>query len=508
MWDTFEIMTSNADALVSRRQVEYVVDKAGNRDLSVGLSLWNNSLEMVTDTAVEDSNSTDQQYGLELIRWVAATIMGRIVDLIIDIQDGDLDPELEGAMLSLFEDRNTDHLKRLSLVGNYQLDRIIRLKTPSTRTSSSLLIPSLSSLRFLSLAFSSSFSLPSELPQVANLKLSVIYIDSYEGTSFHSFLRCFPKLVALEIHCLTGQPQRNTDTTASSDPITLQHLRKLVLDGLPLTFPTLSHISAPNLYSLELSDFDLGFDPRNIGFETTLAGHDTSNDETNGLRPLPFGDFLAKNSRWGTLRVLKMTKLPGVVARMCMDFTRIVGGIGNSKLEEEDAEDRGLTHLYLADFAWSDWEALLGGADLVASREPDSTANTSSPTASSHSVSLPYLSSLHVHLDHVSAWKTAGFMNGKHEDRQHWMDGLTRFAERRISRRALVGMLRQFNVVAPSWLVGESDEQREKAMKAVLDDPTRTLDQISLDTGFTDSLAFPHSAWCLLQGEQGELATS
>lgn len=191
-----------------------------------------------------------------------------------------------------------------------------------------------------------------------------------------------------------------------------------------------------------------------------------------------------------------------------MDFTRIVGGVGNPKSEMEDGENKGLTHLYLADFAWSDWEALLGGADIVASRGSESTANTSRPTSSSYSVSLPYLRSLHVHLDHVSAWKTAGFMNGKHEDRQQWMDGLMNFAERRISRRALVGMLRQFNLVAPSWLVGETEEQREKAMKAVVDDPARTVDQISLDTGFTDSFAFTHSAWLLLQGEHGELAAS
>lgn len=505
MWDTFEIMTSNADALVSRKQVEYVVDKAGERSLSVGLALSSHSREMGREPVGEDSNASDQQHGVEPIRWVA-TIMGRIEDLILDIQDGDLDPETEGAMLSLFDERNMTRLKRLSLVGNHQLDRITRLKTPSTRTSSPSSIYSLSSLQSLSLAFSSSFSLPSELPQVANLELSVIYIDSYEGTSFHSFLECFPRLVSLAIHCLTGQPQRSTETTAPSDTITLHHLRKLVLDGLPLTCPTLSCLSTPNLYALELSDFDLGFDPRTIGFETTLAGHDTSNNETKGLRPLPFGDFLAGNSHWGTLRVLKLTKLPGVVARMCMDFTRIVGGIGNSNLEKQDGENRGLTHLHLADFAWSDWEALLGGAELVASRGPESTANTSSPTGSS--VSLPYLRSLHVHLDHVSAWKTAGFMNGKHEDRQQWMDGLMSFAERRISRRALVGMLRQFNVVAPSWLVGETEEQREKAMKAVLDDPARTVDQISLDTGFTDSLAFTHSAWLLLQGEQGELAAS
>ena len=191
-----------------------------------------------------------------------------------------------------------------------------------------------------------------------------------------------------------------------------------------------------------------------------------------------------------------------------MDFTRIVGGVRNSRMEKNDGEDKGLTHLYLADFVWSDWEALLGGADIVASRTPDSTANTSNPTGSSSSVSLPYLRSLHVHLDHVSAWKTAGFMNGKHEDRQQWMDGLIGFARRRISRRALIGMLRQFKVVAPSWLVEETNEQQGEAIKAVIDDPARTVDQISLDTGFTDWLAFTHSAWVLLKREHGELVAS
>jgi hypothetical protein len=141
-----------------------------------------------------------------------------------------------------------------------------------------------------------------------------------------------------------------------------------------------------------------------------------------------------------------------------MDFTGIVSGVGNSRLEKKDGEDRGLTHVYLADFAWSDWEALLGGANIAASRTPESTANTSSPTNSFYSVSLPYL---RVHLGYISPWKMAGFKNEKHEDRQ------------------------------------------ESVIKAVIDDPARTVNQIYLDTGFTDLLAITHSAWLLLQREHG-----
>lgn len=527
MWDTFEIMTSNADALVSRKQVDYVLQKARSRPLSVGLGISVNSMEswkaMGEDEMANDSTEaghpTDPNSdirGVKLIAWVA-TIMDRIEDLILDIQDGDPDSEMEGAMLSLFTDKSTTHLRRLSLVGNYQLDRIVRLKTPSTHTSSLSLIPSFLALRSLSLSFTSSFSLPSELPQVTSLELSVISMDAHEGSSFHAFLQCFPNLITLAIHCLTGQSQRNppaifAHSSAKLPIITFRHLRRLILDGLPLTCPTLSYISTPTVYTLKLSDFDLGFDPRDIGYETTLAGYLSPKGDAQSLRPLPFGEFLAENSQWKTLRVLKLTKLPGVVARMCVDFTNIVGGRAGSELDGAIGEkDGGLTHLYLADFAWSDWEALLGGADSLANRTLDTKGKASPPAsraARQHPSSLPHLRALHIHLDHVSAWKTAGFMNGKHEDRQHWMDGLISFAEKRMSKMAVARMLRQFGVTAPSWLLepATSKHSGEGSNPETLgtDDPARTVEYISLDTGFTDSLAFAHSAWLLLQRQHEE----
>jgi hypothetical protein len=187
MWDTFEVMTGHDGALTSRSQVEYVAAKAGSRPLHAGLTIarsrtgaWRSeSLPTSNDLELDESAQSTQTLqirGLDMVSTILS-LMPRVQDFTLDVQDDPLDPELARAMLALFDNRSAGRLKRLTLLGDYQIDRIVRLTTPSNGAPSRLK-PSLVSLRHLAVAYCSAFTLPGPLDTVETLEISVITIET------------------------------------------------------------------------------------------------------------------------------------------------------------------------------------------------------------------------------------------------------------------------------------------------------------------------------------------
>ena len=370
MWDTFEVMTGNDGALTSKSQVEYVAAKAGSMPLRIGLMLassrmgsWRSeSSPTCSDTELDESAQSAraiQILGLDMVGMILS-LMPRVEDFILDVQDDPLDPELARAVLALFDDHVTGRLKRLTLLGDYQMDRIVRLTTPSNGAPS-LPQPSLVSLRHLAMAYCSAFTLPGPLDIIETLDVSVISIGTTPTPyPLEEFLLGFPNLQTLEIRT-TIAPEVVTLLGISlnqRDPLTvsLTRLRKLVLESLSLTSSLLSNLSAPNLQVLTLQQLNLGLDPREVRYETSLAGHLNPNHESDGqpphstLQPLPFGTFLARHSRCRKLCDLTLGQIPDIVVRMCVDFVRIVGETGEGSGEA----NRGLTSLSLLGFEWGD----------------------------------------------------------------------------------------------------------------------------------------------------------
>jgi hypothetical protein len=527
MWDTFEVMTGNYGALTSKSQVKYVAAKAGSMPLHIGLMIassrtgaWRSeSPSMWSDTGLDESaqsNQTLQILGLDMVGTIIL-LMPRVEDFIIDVQDDPLDPELARAVLALFDDHVTGRLKRLTLLGDYQMDRIVRLTTPSNGAPSRFQ-PPLASLRHLAMAYCSAFTLPGPLNMIETLEISVISIETTSSShSLEEFLLGFPNLQSLEIRTTidTSAPEVNTlcisPNQRDSPTVALNRLRKLILESLPLTSSLLSNLNAPNLQILTLQQLNLGLDPREIRYDISLAGHLNPDHESDSqsphssLQPLPFGTFLARHSKCMKLYNLTLGQIPDMVMRMCVDFVRIVGGTG----EGSGDENRGLTSLSLLGFEWRDWESLfvLPPSPSASPRDvhPELLPNGAAPSF----VPLPSIRSISIFLDHASTWTSKGTVAVNQEakyDREGWMEGLMRFAERRMNVEAVVQMFKESKMELANCMKTpqESREGLQVAGYGIHGDPLRTVMSIEFDVGYKDSYAFVHGAWKAI--ERAEMA--
>ena len=516
MWDTFEVMTGNEGALSRKSQVEYVAARAGEAPLSIGLTIapsrmgaWESQAEPLRqwdDTADEGGNATargQEMAGLNMVGTILS-LMHRVQDLVLDVHDEQLEPALARAVLALFDDHLCGRVKRLTFLGDYQLDRILRLTTPLS-AAPSVVQPALTSLRHLSIAYCAAFQLPGPLPSIETLDIAMITIESSPNSyPLQELLLNFPNLHRLEVRTTidTTAPQARTMLGITSHQrdaplVTLNRLKTLVLEAFPLTSSLLSSLLAPHLQTLELRDFYVGFDPRDIRFELSLAEHAHAlqgHERTSGLEPLPFGTFLARHLNVVALKTVTLGGIPDMAVRMCVDFVKLVG------------EGSALRSLSLLGFEWRDWECLFSASSPEP--EPTSTPAPAEPAAASPptALALPHLYHIHVFLDHASAWASKGtvtFDNDARFDRQGWMDGLMRFAERRMNPQAVVRMFRESNLQADAWMdFPPSDAAGVAGVAAVGRDPARTVMSVELDAGYKDSYAFVHGAWKAMEREQ------
>jgi hypothetical protein len=520
MWDTFEVMTGNDGALTSKSQVKYVAARAASMPLHVGLMIassrtgsWrSDSLPTRSDAELDEGTQGTrslQILGLDMVGTILS-LMPRVEDFILDVQDDPLDLELARAVLALFEDHSAGRLKRLTLLGNYQMDRIVRLTTLSNGAPSHLQ-PSLVSLRHLAVAYCPAFTLPGPLDTIETLEISVISIETTAiSYPLEQLLLGFPNLQSLEIRTAiidTSAPEVPTLLGISPNQgepptVSLTRLRRLVLESLPLTSSLLSNLSAPNLQVLTLQQLTLGLDPREVRYETSLAGHLNPDHESDGqppystLQPLPFGTFLARHSKCKKLYDLTLGLMPDMVVRMCLDFVRIVGGTS----EGSGDENRGLKSLSLLGFEWQDWESLFvlppsptASPKLV---PPEVLLNGVAPVL----VPLPCIRHISAFLDHASTWTSKGTVAVNYEakyDREGWMEGLMRFAERRMNVEAVVRMFKESKMELEDWM--KSPRGGRDSLQGVgcgiHEDPLRTVMSIELDAGYKDSYAFVHGAW-------------
>ena len=548
MWDTFEVMTGNDGALTTKRQVEYVAGKAASAPLSVALMIASSRMgawksETLSPrsaaTGLEEESArptanaqTVQTRGLNMIGTVLS-LMNQTEELILDVQDDPLEPEIARAVLALFDDRSAHRLKRLTLLGDYQMDRIIRLKTPLSTTPPSTQ-PSLSSLRHLTVAYCPAFHLPAPLPMIKTLEVFIITIEkSADSHPLEEMLRSFPNLRRLTMRIIVDATETEETTILGilphrNDPpnVKLNQLAVLHLDSLPLTSSLLSSITAPNLQTLIIRDISLGFDPRDVRYEMSLSGHLTPHlpadppSTHSSLQPLPFGTFLARHTTCRDLRSVTLGCVPDMVVRMCVDFVRMVEGarLGGAR--------RGVTHLSLIGFEWRDWEGLFTPqpsppipSSSSGSTHADRAAKNDAKTLPT--VPLPHIRSVSVFLDHASTWTSRGTVavdpEAKH-DRDGWMDGLMRFAERRMNADAVVRMFKESKMDVAEWMRDppEAGGRGDEGMRGggvggdmggcrgslVRADPLRTVMSIELDAGYKDSYAFVHGAWQAMEREQ------
>ncbi|KAG8766642.1 hypothetical protein FRC15_006209 [Serendipita sp. 397] len=373
-----------------------------------------------------------------------------------------------------------------------------------------------------------------EIPQVTSLTIFMVQIESPSNAStLESVVSGFPNLHELEIlgvvyrmgsafaasQSRTGNPIKETRT------VLLPRLRRLVLHYLALTNSLFSSLLIPNVETLVLRDFEPGFDPRDIRFNTTLASHrdpqsspidspgptTTTTQETAGLQALPFGRFLANNDSLPQLRHLVLERIPDMVVRMCVDFVHIVDREATTtatttagrttitgRTDGKSGSGGGLSHLLLADFRWPDWASLFP-AEM--------------PSEGSGSIPLPHLQHLEIQIDHNVGLRIVGGNSVRNEtsvERQEWMNGLLKLAEWRMSPSAVVKMLREWNHEIPSWVVCQSSDDDSKTGNEHDHDrdqllgrfgSSRTLQDVSLATGYVDSYPFLHAAWVALQRE-------
>ncbi|CCA75925.1 hypothetical protein PIIN_09921 [Serendipita indica DSM 11827] len=491
MWDTFELLTGNLGALSSRRQVEYILSKSKDVDLYIGVGIassrlgsWDPSESNMDEDEDPEWPSTLHRNATRLVDLVAS-FMPRVVSLVLDVHDTPLEPDLERALQSVFDDQHATRLRRLTMMGTYQLDRVVR---------SNPISPSLSHLRHLCIAYASNFRIIVPMPQITTLVISMLPEESApNASSLETTLSNFPNLARLEIlgTAPTHYPNDAHPRIGGRGDVrlTLPHVRHLVLERLSLTSAFLSTLFVPSIETLEMREFELGFDPRDVRYDTALLVRRRDGEGTSGgrqLAPLPFGRFLLNNSKSGTLRSLALERLPDMVVRMCVEFVRIVGN--PTSLDEA----RGLERLVIADSKWPDWEPLFTPKHTTA-------------------VPLPFLKTLEVQIEHYPGVRSVGGVNTRPEvslERQEWMDGLTRLAEWRMSRRAVMEMLQEWNTAVPAWLVQSQPADTVNETVNTDDDgdkggvDPRTVDGISLATGYVDTYPFLHAAWLALQREQ------
>jgi hypothetical protein len=513
MWDTFEILTGNAGALTKWKQVEYIIAKAGTRNLKLGLTIsssrigcWEGEQDLTqsSDAIPEEVNIPDysddpddfypmdfpsislKEVTIQMIR-LCAGLMPRVEELRLDVHedDGGLDTEMERVMLELFEANNTTNLRSLFLIGSYQLEHLFRVTTPLAfsrpvdRMQAHDIFPN---LRQLVIGYSSPFSatVPDELAQILDLEISEVQVDtSGEPNALEAFLLKFPNLITLAINGISLSGDSNEGHLGhgeeSSGPIvTLEYLKKLSITTLPLTLPLLSALRVPKCQEIVFKDLDLGFDQRDIKFRmslpqteehglgekapTSAASVSTSNNPTRRglnakLQSLPFAKFLSYNMHWGYLKSVTMEKIPDMAARMCVDFVRAV-----SVVPPEVPAGKGLEDLRLMDFSWSDWKWILedgiSGAHGAEDQPPQST-DIPLPTLRNLSVAIEYRYDSEATRSNSSKEmvNNSGAARELTQERNQWMAGLTDFAKRRMSRVAIVRMLQQWNIGVPSWLV-------------------------------------------------------
>lgn len=501
MWDTFEVMTGNEGALTGRHQVEYVARKAMSAPLSIGLTISMSRVGAWTSDALDmplpgEEGPTLEMHAVDMVETIS-TLMPRVHNLILDVQDDPLDVDLTRAVLALFDDERAGRVRRVTFLGDYQLDRIVRLTTPLT-TAPSLLQPALTSLRHVALAYCTTYQLPGPLLGIETLEANMLTLDTSSSPyPLQQLLLGFPNLQRLEIRTtIDGMAPHELPTlglgltaqTREKPPkVVLHNLKAITLEALPLTSSLLSSLVAPNLETLELREFIVGFDPRDVRFELSLAEHIRALDKPgsptttpSSLEPLPFGTFLARHAQCGSLRSVTLGEIPSMAVRMCVDFVK---GGGTS----------GLTRLSLLGFEWRDWASLFS--------QPETNSTPTPAETGSFSPLLPRLHSLHVFLDHASTWAGRGTVSFDPEaksDREGWMGGLMGFAERRMDPRAVVRMLRESKMeMAEEWLRARGERGDED------EDPLRTVMSVELDAGYKDSYAFVHGAWKAMERERG-----
>jgi hypothetical protein len=354
---------------------------------------------------------------------------------------------------------------------------------------------------------------------IETLEISIISIETTPiSYPLEEFLLGFPNLQSLEIRTTIDSTGPEVVTflgislnQKDSPRVTLNLLRKLVLESLPLTSSLWSSLTAPNLQALTLQHLNLGLDPREVRYETSLAGHLNSEDASGGeavqstLQPLPLGIFLARHAGCEKLLEVTLGGIPDMVVRMCVEFVRIVGGSS----EESGHEKRGLRGLSLLGFEWRDWESLLVPLPSPTIPPGDVPLSLLADGTTPVPVPLPFIRTISVFLDHTSTWTSKGTVTVNHEakyDREGWMEGLMRFAERRMNVEAVVRMFKESKMNVEDWM-RSSQEGRGRLQgtgHGIHGDPFRTVMFIMLDAGYKDSYAFVHGAWKAM--EQADMA--
>jgi hypothetical protein len=199
--------------------------------------------------------------------------------------------------------------------------------------------------------------------------------------------------------------------------------------------------------------------------------------------------------------------MPDMVVRMCVDFVRTVGGTG----EGSGDRNHGLTSLSLLGFEWRDWKSL-----FVLPHSPTASPKTDPPElcpngATPNPTLLPYIRHFSAFLDHASTWTSKGTVAVNYEaksDREGWMEGLSRFAERRMNVEVVVQMFKESKMELEDWMKTPqgSRDGLQGAGCGIYVDPLRTVMSIELDAGYKDSYAFVYGAWKAM--ERIEMAMS
>ena len=123
---------------------------------------------------------------------------------------------------------------------------------------------------------------------------------------------------------------------------------------------------------------------------------------------------------------------------------------------------------------------------------------------------LPYICHVSAFLDDASMWRSQGTVAVNYEakyDREGWMKGLMRFAERRMSVEAVVQMFKESKMELEDWMKSPqgSRDGLEGAGCGIHVDPLCTVMSIELDVGYKDSYAFVYGAWKAMERTEKEM---
>jgi hypothetical protein len=479
-WDTLEVMTGTAGCLTTPQQVEEYVKRSRARPLSVALTVAGPQQQ-------QDHTEPENVHGIiESVVGAAS----RIEDLILDVHSC----TSEHALIRLFSPPNVYEsksiLRRLALVGNFQLDYILSslsLLRPSPSgliQDRSLTHPVFSSLKHLTIAYCPVYSLDTTMNTVESLKLGVTFLaPRSSGGSLVGLLRAFPSLRKVELQTLTYMPGYHPriceqDSNANGDNAILQldDLEHLVLDSIPLDCEVFASLRCPHVRKLVLKEVQPDDTDEALAASAADGGWDVVQR---------FEEFVARHD-WSGLEVLEVDRVYERVGATCIELVKMAEG----RLKE----------LTLGGFAWDTCESLMTPFRRLS---PDA---VESPTSSAGDVldaprHFPTLERLIIRLDETE--------NHHQLARQAWMDGLEKFALGRIAYDTIVDVLFRGYQHAPKWLqaVGKKTpgwrlahedglkyeydpDDIERCRTKSAEASTRTLTHISLETSFKDSYTF------------------